>query len=245
MNTLVTGVGPGIGANIALGFAQAGADVVLVARNVERLERLAAEIRAAAPNRKIRTIPGDVGSREETERISEAALQACGRIDVLVNNAFDAAVAASSELEDQTDELWQRAYDVNVMAPLRLTQAFVPEMLNAGSGAIINVLSGSGFQPIIGEGRAAYGTTKAALWTLTRYLAVDLAPRIRVNGLVPGVISPDGGIHNETQRIWADLVPFRRVGSASELAGAAVYLASPAASYTSGTLLVCNGARLW
>jgi NAD(P)-dependent dehydrogenase (short-subunit alcohol dehydrogenase family) len=91
-----------------------------------------------------------------------------------------------------------------------------------------------------------YGVSKAALWMITRYLAVELAPLVRVNALVPGLMTEDGSPRSSGQAALLDAaVPFGRVGHPSELTGAAVYLASPAASYTSGTVLFCNGARPW
>jgi NAD(P)-dependent dehydrogenase (short-subunit alcohol dehydrogenase family) len=144
-------------------------------------------------------------------------------------------------IEDVADEVWDEAYETNILAPFRLTRALAPGMVKAGGGSVMNVLSGSGFSPIVREGRVAYGTTKAALWMMTRYLA----PAIRVNGLVPGSISPDGQMHHAAHQERIRAIPFGRIGRPEELVGAAVYLASPAASYTSGTLLFCNGARPW
>jgi NAD(P)-dependent dehydrogenase (short-subunit alcohol dehydrogenase family) len=242
---LITGGSRNIGANIALGFAQAGADVIIVARDGKRLDDVAAQIRAEVPARRVLSIAADVGKRGDTDRIAHTALAEFGTVHVLVNNAAASALVPGTGIQDVSDEVWDEAYETNVLAPFRLTRALAPGMVEAGGGSVINVLSGSGFSPIVGEGRCAYGTTKAALWMMTRYLAVDLAPTIRVNGLVPGSISPDGEVHHRAHQERIRAIPFRRIGRPEELVGAAVYLASPAASYTSGTLLFCNGARLW
>jgi NAD(P)-dependent dehydrogenase (short-subunit alcohol dehydrogenase family) len=118
-------------------------------------------------------------------------------------------------------------------------------MLAGRGGAVINVLSGSAFQPTWQN--SAYGSTKAALWTMTRYLAVELAPAVRVNALVPGLTMSDTGGPPAGPVVDSLLamVPMRRPGRPDEVARAALYLASDAASYTSGTALFVNGGRLW
>src|SRR5262249_27415526 len=152
------------------------------------------------PDRRVLTISADVSNRSDTDRVIETALGAFGVVHVLVNNAASSGMAAGTAIQDTTDDIWDDVYETNILAPFRLIRGLAPAMIAAariaaGGGSVINVLSGSGFQPIVGEGRCAYGTSKAALWMMTKYLAADLAPTIRVNGLVPGSISPDGEIH--------------------------------------------------
>jgi NAD(P)-dependent dehydrogenase (short-subunit alcohol dehydrogenase family) len=116
-------------------------------------------------------------------------------------------------------------------------------MAQRDGGSIINVVSGSGFQPSPNLG--AYGVSKAALWMMTRYLAAEAAPAIRVNALCPGITSPDGQPEHLAHRQLLPLVPMRRLGRADEMVGAAIYLASDAASYTTGEILFVNGGRPW
>jgi NAD(P)-dependent dehydrogenase (short-subunit alcohol dehydrogenase family) len=116
-------------------------------------------------------------------------------------------------------------------------------MRERGSGNVINVVSGSGLLPT--KGLLPYGATKAALWMMTRYLASELAPAIRVNALCPGIVVPDGAVPDQSANSVLPLIPLGRTGRPGEMAGAAVYLASDASSYTTGSLLVCNGGRPW
>ena len=111
--------------------------------------------------------------------------------------------------------------------------------------SIVNVVSGSGLLPVPVIHNTAYGASKAALWMMTRYLAVNLAPLIRVNALCPGNVSATGQPHTETARKMLSQIPMGRVGKPGEMAGAAVYLASDASSFTTGAMLVCNGGRDW
>jgi NAD(P)-dependent dehydrogenase (short-subunit alcohol dehydrogenase family) len=116
-------------------------------------------------------------------------------------------------------------------------------MLDVGHGSIINLLSGSGFLPT--PKLAAYGTSKAALWMLTRYLALEGAPDVRANAICPGVVTESGLPRSDSQRLLLEQVPMKRMGHPSEIAGAAVYLASDAASYTTGEVIFVNGGRPW
>ena len=148
-----------------------------------------------------------------------------------------------------SDETWERVIAINLFAPLRLTRALAP---GCERGNVINLVSGSGLLPNSAPGHlpaptmAPYGVTKGALWTLTRYLAAELAPQIRVNALCPGLTSEDGGMRVEEpyeRLLRSGAVPLNRIARPEEIAGAAVYLASPAASYTTGEILVTNGGR--
>jgi NAD(P)-dependent dehydrogenase (short-subunit alcohol dehydrogenase family) len=116
-------------------------------------------------------------------------------------------------------------------------------MRERGGGNVINVVSGSGLLPT--KGLLPYGATKAAPWMMTRYLASELAPAIRVNALCPGIVVPDGAVPDQSASSVLPLIPLGRTGRPGEMVGAAVYLASDASSYTTGSLLVCNGGRPW
>lgn len=252
---VVTGASANIGAAIAASFARAGADVVIAARGVEALERTAAAIRAAAPGRRVEVVVADVTRPEDADRLVGHALDAFGRLDVLVNNAYSAGLAEGRDVLEVSDATWDEVLEANLRAPLRLIRGAARAMLDGGRpGNIINVISGSGLLPNSAPGHrpaptmAPYGVSKAALWMLTRYLAAELAPQVRVNALCPGLVSETGGLRDEEpyeRLLRAGAVPMNRIGRPEEIAGAAVYLASPAASYTTGEMLVCNGGRHW
>ena len=252
---LVTGASKNIGAAIAASYAGAGADVLLVARGQERLEATAETIRRQAPERRIETALADVTVRSDVDRLAAEALERFGRVDILVNNALAAGLEDGANVLDVGDEVWEHVFEANVFGPLRLTRALAGAMLESGrGGSVINLISGSAFLPNSAPGHlpaptmAPYGVSKSALWTLTRYLAFELAPHIRVNALCPGLVSEGGGMRVEEpyrRLIESGAVPMGRIGRPEEIAGAAVYLASPAASYTTGEVLICNGGRAW
>jgi NAD(P)-dependent dehydrogenase (short-subunit alcohol dehydrogenase family) len=252
---LVTGASKNIGASIAASLAGAGADVLLVARRPERLESAAEAIRAQAPGRRVESALADVTVRADVDRLAAEALARFGRVDVLVNNAYAAGLEDGLDVLEVGDDVWERVFEANLFGPLRLTRALARAMLDSGrGGSVINLVSGSAFLPNSAPGHlpaptmAPYGVSKSALWTLTRYLASELAPHVRVNALCPGLVSEDGGMRVEEpyQRLLdSGAVPMGRIGRPEEIAGAAVYLASPAASYTTGEVLICNGGRAW
>jgi NAD(P)-dependent dehydrogenase (short-subunit alcohol dehydrogenase family) len=252
---LVTGASKNIGAAIAASFASAGADVLLVARGEDRLAETAEAIRRQAPARRIETALGDVTVRADVDRLAGEALERFGHVDILVNNAYAAGLEDGLDALAVGDGVWERVFEANVFGPLRLTRALVRPMLESGrGGSVINLISGSAFLPNSAPGHlpaptmAPYGVSKGALWTLTRYLASELAPHVRVNALCPGLVSEGGGMRVEEpyrRLIESGAVPMGRIGRPEEIAGAAVYLASPAASYTTGEVLICNGGRAW
>jgi NAD(P)-dependent dehydrogenase (short-subunit alcohol dehydrogenase family) len=252
---LVTGASKNIGAAIAASFASAGADVLLVARGAERLAATAEVIRRQAPERRIEMLVADVGARDEIDRLVDHALRSFGRVDTLVNNAYGAGLDEGASFLDVSDDTWDNVLEMNLIAPIRLIRALAREMLAEGRGGnVINLVSGSGFLPNSAPGHlpaptmAPYGVSKAALWMLTRYLAAELAPQIRVNALCPGLTSEGGAMRVEEpyeRLLRSGAVPLGRIGRPEEIAGAAVYLASGAASYTTGEVLICNGGRAW
>jgi NAD(P)-dependent dehydrogenase (short-subunit alcohol dehydrogenase family) len=169
-----------------------------------------------------------------------------GQADVLVNNAAGYGSTKATTLLDIGDETWNEVHQTNVLGPFRLIRGLFAEAHKAGKpGNIINVLSGSGFLPVPTPLACPYGVSKAALWMMTRYLALSLAPHIRVNALVPGVVTPSGEPRNNVQAALVDQIPLGRLGKPGEIAGAALYLASNASTYTSGEVIFCNGGRAW
>lgn len=235
---LITGASRNIGRAIASAFAHAGSDLVVVARDPVRLSRVAEAIRRQT-GVKVREVAADIASNEGLDSVTRE-LDA-GPVDILVNNAH--ITGGTTSIATADDELWNTVFATNLWAPLRLARRLLPEMTAAGSGCIINLMSGSGLQPT--PDLAPYGVSKAALWMLTRYLAVEAAPAVRVNALCPGLVSEDGRPRNESHRAIIGAVPMGRVGRPEEIAGAAVYLASSAASYVTGELLIVNGGRPW
>lgn len=251
---LVTGVGPGIGAHVAEAYAAAGARVVLAARDAGRIEALARTI--GDRGHQALAVPADVARPDDLDRLVCAAEDAYGGIDVVFNNAHaNPAWTAQQELEhghartrrpdkgplDYSAEDWQACLDVNLLAPYRLAQAVVPGMRERGRGVIVTVLSGAAFRPTLPV--VPYGVTKSALHMLTRYLAKACAPEVRVNAICPASISVDGEVW-EGFRGHLDQIPLGRVGRASEVVGAALYLASDASSYSSGEVLFVDGGRI-
>ena len=241
---LVTGASKNIGLEISRAFAEAGATVIMNARNGGLLHRRADEIRAATGSR-VEALVADVSIAEDNAKISAHVLKAFGQVDVLVNNAYASGDTIGVDPLEIPDDAWQQTIAANLLAPARLIQALAPSMIVARSGSVINVLSGSGLLPT--PGVMPYGVTKAGLWMMTRYMARDLAPHVRVNGLCPGFTRSDTGgpADDRVTEALLPLVPMGRSGLPEEVAGGAVYLASDAASYTTGTLLVTNGGRWW
>jgi NAD(P)-dependent dehydrogenase (short-subunit alcohol dehydrogenase family) len=251
---LVTGVGAGIGLATARLLAEAGARLVLCARQAERVHAWAREL--SADGAEVVAAPGDVGRAEDLRSVLATAEAAFGQVDIVYNNAHanpawsgQQALAhghARTELPDKgpldySAEDWQAAFDVNVLAPYRLAQALVPHMKQRGRGVIITALSGAAFRPTLPV--VPYGTTKAALHMLTRYLAKACAPEVRVNAVCPASISPDGTPW-EAHRAHLPAIPLGRLGRPDEVAAAVLYLASDASSYSSGEVLFVDGGRV-
>jgi NAD(P)-dependent dehydrogenase (short-subunit alcohol dehydrogenase family) len=255
-NALVTGASKNIGLGISRAFAQAGANVLMVARGRDPLESAAEEIRAET-GATVHTFLADIGVKKDVEALLEFVQETFDQIDCLVNNAAHSSMDTPFfELEDED---WEQAFAINLLAPWRLTRGLGEGMIAGRGGSVINVLSGSGFQPV--RTNMTYGTTKSGLWMMTRYLALECAPKIRANALVPGLVRPEGenaGHYLSDERLSdspdagklarAEMVrsiAMGRSGTPSEIAPAAVYLASDAASYTTGALLFVNGGRPW
>jgi 7-alpha-hydroxysteroid dehydrogenase len=235
---VVTGAGRGIGAAIATAFAEAGADVVIGARTTEQLEGVAREIRALG--RRAIVVPGSLAERAGMQQLVDRAADELGRIDVVVNNVGG---SMPGPFLGTSEASFENAFRWNVTTAFNLTQLAVPVMLKSGGGNVINIASAAG--RFNDRGFIAYGTAKAALCHFTQNLALDLAPRIRVNAIAPGAIETDAlGIvlqNEELQRRMVDGTPLRRLGRVADIAAAAVYLASPAGSYVTGRVLDVDG----
>jgi 7-alpha-hydroxysteroid dehydrogenase len=234
---VVTGAGRGIGAAIAMAYARAGADVLLVARTRNEVDAVAERIRSAG--RRAVAVAGDVGDPTLVPALVERAVAELGRLDVVVNNAGGAAPRAF--LDTSAAEL-EAAFHLNVTAAFELVQQATPHLLDSGRGSVVNI--SSAMDRMAGRGLLVYGTVKAALSHMTRLLAADLAPRVRANAISPGVVETDGLKAALTDGVRAQVVagtPLRRLASVDDVAAAAVWLASPAASYVTGKVIELDG----
>jgi NAD(P)-dependent dehydrogenase (short-subunit alcohol dehydrogenase family) len=237
---LVTGASSGLGAAFAVGLAAAGADVVICARRVDRLEQTAEQVRAAG--RRCLAIEADVTSVEDCDRVVREAVETFGAVDVLINNAGIATAYPATR--EEPDE-FRRVIDVNLMGTYWMAQACGRVMPSGAS--IINIGSVLG-QTSVGLPQAAYSASKAAIIGLTRDLALQWTGRkgIRVNALAPGYFPTemldeyDAGYLERT----LERIPVHRLGDPQELVAAAVFLASDAASYITGVVLPVDGGLL-
>jgi NAD(P)-dependent dehydrogenase (short-subunit alcohol dehydrogenase family) len=235
---VVTGGSKGLGRAMALGFAEAGADVVVASRKLEPCEVVAEEVRALG--RRALAVSCHVGDWDQCGALVDAAVAEFDRIDVLVNNAGIAPVPPS--LLDVTPDLFDKTIAVNLKGPLRLT-ALAAEHMPAG-GAVINVSSKASLHP--SSFTVVYAAAKAGLNALTRASAEEYGPRgIRVNAIVCGTFHTDS-FHTsapteELQAQMAKSTALGRIGGADEIVGTALYLASDASSYLTGELILLDG----
>lgn len=245
----ITGGSRGLGREMALALAEAGADVVLTGRDAASLESTAAEVRSFG--REAAVIVGDMGKPEECEAACRRAIDRHGPIDILINNVGGRLLNVS--LEDQTLEDWQRIIDLNLTSTYLCTRLIGGEMVRRGTGGrIINVASISGLIANRGIGGRSYETAKAAVIHLTKASAADWAPRgVTVNAICPG------GFFTEPNQRWArenpeviegflSAIPMGKFGEPEDLGPLAVYLASDASRYMTGAILVIDGGyTLW
>jgi NAD(P)-dependent dehydrogenase (short-subunit alcohol dehydrogenase family) len=238
---VVTGASKGLGRAMSLGFAEAGADLVVSSRKLAPCEALADEIRAMG--RKALPFACHVGDWDQCDALIEAAVQAYGRIDVLINNAGIAPVPPS--LARVTSDLFDKTIGVNLKGPLRLS-ALAAEHMPPG-GTIINVSSKASVHP--SPFTVVYAAAKAGLNVLTKAASQEFAPKgIRVNGIVCGTFDTDSlraGIPSEeAAAAMASRVSVGRIAAPEEIVGTALYLASDASSYLDGELIMLDGGGL-
>jgi NAD(P)-dependent dehydrogenase (short-subunit alcohol dehydrogenase family) len=238
---LVTGSSRGIGLAVARAMAAAGARVVLNSRDPDAARAAAEEVGNGAVG-----LAADLGSPAGAAGLVEGALDALGSLDILVNNAGMAMAAESIELSAAD---WQRTIDVDLSAVFYCAQAAGRHMLQRGSGAIVNISSVQAFTPL--ARRVAYAASKAGVIGVTKALAVEWAPAVRVNAVAPGYVATQmvealvqaGRVNAEA---IAARTPMRRMAQPEEIAAAVVFLASDAAGYITGeTLMVDGGWTSW
>jgi NAD(P)-dependent dehydrogenase (short-subunit alcohol dehydrogenase family) len=239
----VTGASRGIGRVIAVGLAEAGADVALAARSEQGLQETAAEVTALG--RKAFVLPLDVTRQDDVNATVAKAIDLLGHIDVVVNNAGGSNFIVP--FLDLRISGWEKILKLNLDSTIYVCQAVGGHMQERGTGSVINVASAAGLGAA--PGVIPYGAAKAAVISVTKTLAVEWAPsNIRVNALCPGWTAtdlnrglwdtPDGGA-----AIVAN-IPMRRWGRAEEMAGPAVFLASDASSFMTGQVLIVDGGQL-
>jgi 7-alpha-hydroxysteroid dehydrogenase len=235
---IVTGAGQGIGAGCAIGLAEAGADVALASRTQSDLEVVAEQIRALG--RRAVVVPTDVTETDQLAALVDSTVSALGRVDILVNNAggWD-----PRPLPQTSARSVEAAFRFNVLAAFTLTQLCVPHMVAAGAGSVVNISSraASMVQPCF----VAYATAKAALSMMTRAMAPELAPKVRVNAIEVGGVETAALAHvltdDSIRTQLEDGTPMHRVGQPEDIAACVLYLASDAASWVTGKIFEIDG----
>jgi len=245
---LVTGGSRGLGREMALALADAGADVVLVARDAEALEQTAGEVRQRG--RQVVTLPGNAGSPDDCERLCDEILVHHGPVDILINNVGGRRV--STPTAEITAETWREMIDLNLTSVFLFTKRLAPAMIERGWGRIINISSINGLVATRNIGGRSYETSKAAVIQFTRAVAADWAPHgVTVNAICPGGFMTDPNRrwareHPEVIETFKTQVPMGDFGQPEDLGPLAVYLASDASRYMTGAALVIDGGyTLW
>jgi NAD(P)-dependent dehydrogenase (short-subunit alcohol dehydrogenase family) len=235
---LITGGSRGLGRAMALAFAEAGADIAIASRRIESCEAAAAEVEALG--RQALPYAAHVGHWDELDGLVEAVIERFGRIDILVNNAGMSPLYPS--LDQVTEELFDKVVGLNLKGPYRLSALVGKHMSERDGGAIINISSTASVRP--SPDAEPYGAAKAGLNAITRSMAYAYGPSVRVNCIMAGPFLTD------ISKAW-DLeafaeraertIPLKRGGQPDEIVGAALYLASDAASFTTGAIIAVDG----
>lgn len=235
---VVVGGSRGLGKAIAQGLAEAGADIVIASRKLDACKRAADEI-ATATGRRTQPIGVHIGHWEELDPFADACVAAMGRIDILVNCA--GMSPTYPDLTSVSETLWDKVQAVNVKGPFRLTATVAGRMASSGGGSIINISAVGSVQP--DPDALPYVAAKAALNALTVGFSRAYAPKVRVNGILPGMFATEMAHSWSMEAIErrSKAITLGRLGNASEIVGAAIYLASDASSYTTGTMLNVDG----
>jgi 7-alpha-hydroxysteroid dehydrogenase len=235
---VITGAGRGIGAASAIALAEAGADVVISARTEDQLKEVANRVEEVG--RRAEVVPADLSDLEAVAGLGDAAKDAFGRLDVVVNNVGGWMPAP---FMDTSPHALEQAFRFNVGTAHALTHAAVPIMLENDGGAVVNISSIMG--RVTGRGYLAYGTAKAALAHLTRLAARDLAPRIRVNAIAVGAVATSALdlvlTDDDLRTRMEEATPLKRIGEPEDIAATVLFLASPAGGFVTGKVFEVDG----
>lgn len=243
---IVTGGGQGIGKAISLGLARCGTSVCIADVNAAAGEEVAAQIRALGP--RSLALQVDATDDKQVVKMAEQSLKAFGRIDILVNNAGGASgpTFGIGRVLNISERDWDDTLTRNLKSVFLCTRAVARTMLEKKKGSIINMASITGQFPF--AGLPAYSAAKAAVINLTKSMAMEFAPHVRVNALAPGLIeTPRTSLNRRPEQLERLLtnVPLGRMGTPEEVADMAVYLASDVSEWITGTILDCNGGQVW
>ena len=238
---IITGASRGIGLAIAERYAEAGAKVVISSRKQDALDEVASQMKAKGYNN-VLPVAAHNGNKDALLALVQRTVDEFGAVDILVNNA--ATNPHFGTMLDAEDSMWQKTIEVNIMGNVWLTKACVGVMAKNGGGKVINVASVNGLRP--GTFQGIYSMTKAGVISLTQTLAMELASdNIQVNAIAPGLVKT-----KFAQAIWANdtlleniinRTPQRRIGDPDDIAGLAVFLASPASNFATGQVFVMDG----
>ena len=238
---IVTGGGQGLGKEMACALAEAGADVVVVQRTVEVAEQTAEEIRQLG--RDPMALKVDVTKSADVQGMVDTVMDKYGKIDILINNAGTGGEGTA--FLDLTEERWDAMIDTHLKGTFLCNQAAGRVMVKAEKGSIVNMSSMSGFIVNRPQFQSAYNTAKAAIAHLTESLAAEWAKyNVRVNGIAPGYMKTPmtaKSLASERAKEWLAMTPMGRVGEPYEIKGLALYLASPASSFVTGSVVQIDG----
>ena len=236
---IVTGGNQGLGRAFAFGLAAAGAHVAIAGRSAERNEKVVAE--AAAEGFTFEAITADITEHADIERMTVEAIEKLGKIDILVNNA---GTCYHNDSWDVTENEWDNVFDLNVKALWECSIAVGAHMRERGTGSIVNIGSMSGIIVNRPQMQPAYNASKAAVHHLTKSLAAEWGPLgIRVNAVAPGYCKTEMAPVDrpDLKRYWIDDAPMQRYAMPEEIAPSVVFLASDAASFITGSVLIADG----
>jgi len=240
---IITGASRGIGAAISIALSSFGAHCILISRSLEGLKNTENEIKKSGGSAE--SIECHMGYPKQIESLSENINNHYGKVDILINNA--GTNPYFGEMIDADERIWDKTNDVNLKGPFFMIKHFVPLIISAGGGSIVNIASVNGVSPPPMQG--IYSITKAGIISMTKGFAKELAKKnIRVNAVLPGLtdtkLTKVVMDNEKMKKQFLQNIPMGRNATPMEIAGAVVYLVSEASSYTTGTCIVCDGGML-